>query len=203
MDLDSRFEDRFQRKIEEMKRAQRRPRDVNLLVYQRDDSSIFGQTGEAKLNKKGSRKIRHQVTAERGSLEFMTGTVHGLVDICIQSFEATKVKPSRVAVNVYSRPSDEEPRRAKASVLDGMEQGDLLQHTSRITTELTNMQRKIREISANAESSKDQEVSFHNMSISLNGAVRFWPQVRIVILLIAGYIQVTSVVRYMKSKHIY
>jgi hypothetical protein len=75
--------------------------------------------------------------------------------------------------------------------------------TSRISGELMRMQRRADSIAGDADFSKEREAKFHDKSVALNKAVRFWPMFRMFILGVGGYLQVTSVISYMKSKHIY
>jgi emp24/gp25L/p24 family/GOLD len=180
----------------------KRTKDVNILIFQRE-VHLQG------ANKDGPQKIRHQVQDRRGEVKFKTGNSDGLVDICIQSYMATYRDPSRIELNITSIPTSKDEGRLRMmrsarNISAEIKEAQLTKtHSGVIANELLGMSRKLQEVKTNADSSKQREVEFHGTSISLHRAVRYWPMARIVILLIAGYLQVSHVVRFMRSKHIY
>ena len=75
--------------------------------------------------------------------------------------------------------------------------------TSRITKAISRHKQRVREIASDMAASKDRQASFHESSVALSRGVRRYPIFRIGILLVAGYMQASHVVRYMRSRHIY
>jgi len=174
---------------------------MNILVFQREQSAGFKR--KSHLNKSGTGKIREQLTERQGVIEFVTGSFDGLVEICVQSLSASQESPSRVALNITTKVEPTEKEETPPPVMDQGQAMRLRLETNRIGGELTRMEMRTREIMANAEYARDRELSFHEQSISLNKAVRYWPMFRILILVFAGYLQVSHVIQYMKSRHIY
>jgi hypothetical protein len=189
-----------------IKKKRSKNRDMNILVVSRPAAILGNQGHNVLVNKhRGTQKIQHQIEDTEGFLEFETGKIDGHVEICVQSLSATKVSPSRVALNITTMAAADEnavvdqPENEPPMVLDPTAMYQL--HTSHITGEMTRLHSRIREIVSNAEYSRDVEVGFHQQSVSLNKAVRYWPAFRILILIVAGYMQVSYVLTYLKSRH--
>lgn len=172
-----------------------------------------GRRRSAGANKNGTRKLREDLTDKEGRLEFFTGDRDGFVEICFQAYLASRTEPRRVGLRVTKIPaSDYEQQKTSAKIAQqnkvqvpgGVKQDMLVKvETSRITTELERFKRRVQDISNGGAASKDREASFHQTSVSLSRAVRLYPIFRICILLVAGYMQASHVVRYMRSRHIY
>jgi hypothetical protein len=164
-------------------------------------------------NKAGTRKLREDLTEADGKLVFLTGSQDGYVEVCMQAYTATKAAPRRMGLRITTLPAAEyeqqqmkEKAKAQKEVVLPKEIANemlLKVETSRITTELERFTKRIQDIGNGASQSKDRESSFHQVSVKLSRAIRRWPIFRICILLIAGYMQVSHVVKYMKSRHIY
>jgi hypothetical protein len=198
--LDSRFNDYQKRRMELLKKARhgRKGHDTNILLYQREEGSTFHRRGKA--NPTGSGKIRQQIDQRAGSVEFRTGEVDGPVEVCVQSYSASRQLPVRVALNVTSKAS-EEPPVIPLQYADIAEQLNV--HMSKITVDLKRSQEKLKNIMANAGYAREMEVGFHGKSLSLSTAIRYWPMFRMAVLIFAGFLQVRHVVQYMKSRRIY
>jgi len=76
-------------------------------------------------------------------------------------------------------------------------------HVVITASELSTFEGRAKDLLKNSEFSKEQEVKFHNKSVKLNNAVKYWPIFRILVLVVAGYVQATHVITYMKRKHIF
>jgi hypothetical protein len=181
-------------------------RDMNIMVVSRPATILNNKGHSVLVNKnRGTQKIHHQIEDYEGELLFETGKIDGHVEICVQSLSATSASPSRVALNITVQATADEnaivdqPQNEPPMVLDPTAMYQL--HTSHITGEMTRLHNRIREIVSNAEYSRDVEVGFHQQSVSLNKAVRYWPAFRILILIVAGYLQVSYVLGYLKSRH--
>lgn len=157
-------------------------------------------------------KKRIQLESKEGSYEYDSANFEGTVEICIQSYTASAENPSKVGFSVEPQSEKDEiekliaaERKLTSGKLEKLEaeQKVVAEETSRITYELARMQRRAKSIAVDAHFSKQREETFHYQSISLSRAVRNWPIARIVVLCLAGYMQLTHVVKFMKSRHIY
>jgi emp24/gp25L/p24 family/GOLD len=154
-------------------------------------------------------KRREQLESPEGSFEYETLEFDGQLEICVQSYTATADAPSRVAVSIDIKSENEEiaaQLEAELKLLNARLEAEnhvVKEETSRITSELIRMQRRALMIASDAQFSKAREEAFHSQSIALNRAVKYWPMIRLAVLLIGGYLQVTHVVNFMKSRHIY
>jgi hypothetical protein len=155
-------------------------------------------------------KQREPLKQRSGSFDYRTGALEGgTLEVCIQSYTATTDSPSRVAFTVATPSNVHEIEQAlqseRTELYERMNVATKLVNaeTSRITTELVRMHRRAKALADDGQYSKQNEEEFHNESIKLNRAVQYWPMLRIAILLLGGYMQVTHVVAYMKSRHIY
>ena len=171
-----------------------------------------GRRRSAGANKKGTRKLREDITNRHGQIEFFTGERDGFVEICVQAYLATAKDPRRFGMSVvlksmevYNREKEaKEPVKAFPNVPQQIQSDmTLAVETSRITKELERHKQRVQDISGNMAASKDRQASFHETSVSLSRGVRRYPIFRICILLVAGYMQASHVVRYMRSRHIY
>lgn len=155
----------------------------------------------------GTQKLRQTLEQQRGSVEFLTGDADGLIEICPQAYGATRLNPSRISLKVTSQAETTDEQKAARKL---MKQGPTLEEEflvkaqgSQITQELQRLEEKVYELISNSESSKEREVEFHKQCVSLNRAVRYWPMFRILILLVAGYMQASHIIRFMKARHIH
>ena len=64
------------------------------------------------------------------------------------------------------------------------------------------MENMVKDVYRKIHISQQINIEFQAKSVQLNHAVRYWPIFRIVILLVAGGLQVHSVIGYMKRHHI-
>ena len=172
-----------------------------------------GRRRSAGANKQGTRKLREDLDVTAGRLEFLTGDRDGFVEICVQAYAATKAEPRRFGMKLTTmsqgayeleKQTKVEMEHRKVQIPMRQETEMLLKvETSRITTELDRFAKRIQEIASNSAAAKDRQASFYQTSISLSRAVRRYPIFRICILLVAGYMQASHVVKYMRSRHIY
>jgi ribosomal protein S12 methylthiotransferase accessory factor YcaO len=159
------------------------------------------------------RKHRHTLDEPEGSFEVRLDHGDDAIEVCVQSYLASATTPSRVAVNVFDAGIEQAIRelaQARLKELEERNQQDqeksarvVQQQTSRITSELVRMHRRAASIAGDADFAKDREAEFHNKSVTLQQAVRRWPVVRVIVLIISGCVQVNHVVKFMRRKHIY
>jgi hypothetical protein len=184
----------------------RKIKDTNILVYQEPSVGALGRihpgVGGGSLDLKGGTgRIRHQLDARQGVVEFQTHSRENTpVEICVQSYSSSPVAPARISLHVR-RKSDRPGGAADVAAEEDVKKLSLLSNI--ISADLIKFEQRTRELGGNADQARDQEKDFHGISVKLNSAVKYWPIFRMVILLVGGYSQVTHVVRYMKSRHIY
>jgi emp24/gp25L/p24 family/GOLD len=191
-------------------------KDINIVVTPRDVSGAMAvprmtpSENNSDANESASpKKTRIQLEKMEGSFDYYTSDFEGSIEVCVQSYTATAESPSRVAFHVQPQTDEAviaeilKQERALMNERLEVENRIIKDETSRITAELVRMQRRAKTISGDAQFSKQREEVFHSQSVALNQAVKYWPMIRMVVILIGGYLQVTHVVNYMKSRHIY
>lgn len=172
-----------------------------------------GRRRSAGTNKNGTRKLREDLQAKEGRLEFLSGERDGYIEICVQAYTATRTSPRRIGLRIEKMPVAEYERQKegiKESKSDEVKvPGDIQSEmlvkveTSRITTELGRLKVRCADLGNSASTAKKRETEFHQTSVNLSKAARYYPIFRIAILLVAGYMQASHVVQYMKTRHIY
>lgn len=173
-----------------------------------------GRRRSAGTNRSGTRKLRTDITEKHGQLEFYTGERDGFVELCVQAYMATRATPRRIALRIQKHYTEEHERREAAAekkaqadavkVPDSMQTDMLVKvETSRITTELERLAVRARDCGTVSRTAQKRDEEFHLTSMKLHRAVRWYPIFRVAILIVAGYLQASHVVRYMKNRHIY
>ena len=76
------------------------------------------------------------------------------------------------------------------------------EHLGELETLLNGMIKESSVVVMTAESMKNEESEFHQRSIDINSAAKWWPIFHIVVLLITGFTQANNVVTFFKSRHI-
>ena len=184
-------------------------KDIHISVTPRD---AMGALLTKRTSPDASLPVKHreQLEAQKGAFVYDTADLDGgNLEICIQSYSASLESPSRVALSVSAQAAAEddimqqlEEDRVMLNHKLESENRLIKEETSRITAELVRMQRRAKSIAGDAQFSKKREENFHNKSLSLNQAVKIWTMVRMIVVMIGGYLQVSHVIAYMKSRHI-
>jgi hypothetical protein len=160
---------------------------------------------------------RHREALEQrtGSFTYSTGALHdGYIEMCFQSYTANVEYPCRIAFDMYI--STKEDVSSMERIVQQLEEERKLlaeQHhietklingeTSRITAELVRMHRRSIALVDDTQYSKQAEAEFHSLSIRLNDSIMFWYLFRFFILLLSGCIQVSYIMKYMKSRYLF
>lgn len=206
--LDSRYNHIHRKRMEEMRRNARRLKDTNILIMQRDEAgrvatrrSFVNTNSTTRVQATG--RLRQQLESREGVMEFITGELDGMIEICAQAFSASARNPARIHLRVHRKAPRPKTSEAEIQLTTSSDTERFNAHSSRISNELAHFEGRVRELAANADYAKEREHEFHEQSIALNKAVKYWPIFRIAILLLGGYIQVSRVISYMKSRHIY
>lgn len=182
------FNEKFNRKMEAMKQMNRK--DMNILLFQKESP-----TNKQVQTRPGTGRHREQIDTNEGFILFNTGRLDTPVEVCVQIYSAKQEKPALVALNATVQPLQvtEKDLETQHVMLQG--------HTSRISSDLRGIQGRLNEIITQADASKKRERDMHDQIVALHTAAGRWPMLRVVIVVIAGYLQITRVVQYMKSRH--
>lgn len=181
-------------------------KDMNILLMQRDYSGFASPIKRALINPRekrtGTGRLRHQLETKEGTIEFKTGDSDGLVECCTQAFSASPDASARISLRItIKQPSAGGESSDKSE--GGSDVKKLSLHSSLISADLTRFEQRTNDLSSNADQAREWEKQFHGQSVKLNRAVKYWPMFRMVVLAIGAYVQVSHVIRYMKSRHIY
>lgn len=173
---------------------------MNILVTERDRHGRDLPLTHPKF-RTGTGRLRTQLDARDGIIQFKTSSNDGILECCVQAFSATPEAPSRVSIQVTIQPEWAIAKEAKAGGAEDIRK--LSMHSSLMSADLTRFEQRTKELMASADQAREREKDFHGQSVKLNRAVKYWPIFRMLVLLVGGYTQVSHVVRYMKSRHIY
>jgi len=181
---------------------------MSILLFQSnsDKDKMNPRHSDFSKAKKGSGRVRQMLEKRKGKIEYTTGEDDtSTLNICVQSFKAKPDNVARISIRIIEplETFGHEEHLEQLAERREEEERKLSAHSSRIANELDTFIRRLEELQRNADNAKQKELEFHGKSIALNKAVKYWPIFRIVILVVAGYIQATHVIGYMKSKHIY
>lgn len=205
--MDTEWNRRMKEKLERMR--QKKMRDVSITVTQK--SGLTGALAsrqqrkydDGEITKGGQGRLREELFQREGTIEFMTGEEDGIVDICVQSIIANRNSPSRVSLRVTMDFTDEiENDNEIESETDGLDHSAVKTQMTRLERDMQTLNNRIRTIMNNADQNKEQELAFHQQSVSMNGAAVYWPIIQLIVIVITGFTQVNHIVRYMKQHHI-
>lgn len=210
--LDSRYNKKMKEKLDRAK--SKVLRDMSITVSQKISEAKRGalesrkrrmqfKSEESSSFNEGSGRIREELTDPEGTIVFMTGDVDGEVDICVQSISASIKTPSRFSLNVSMvKTSDGENGDSNSSSGGVLDNTGVKTQMSRLERDMQTLSNRVQTILSNADSHKEQEVEFHNKSIEMNRASKFWPAIRLMVLFITGFTQANNITRYLRNHHI-
>lgn len=184
-----------------------------------------GYDATGKLVTSGSGRVREELSDRNGRIEFLTGEEGGSVEICVQSILASTKKPTRFYLRILDVASDQEydnglddvdddnvddddrvsrkqQQKAKTKDPDHLEHKEITTKMSRLERDLQTLQNRVKACLNNADYNKDQEALFHEQSISMNRASKYWPIIQLTVLIVTGFTQANHIVRYLKTHHI-
>lgn len=144
---------------------------------------------------RGTELFKTQLSEKHGNLNFTTAPLlDGALEVCVQAQMASRTNPVRFRLDYTFAASQAE------KVEDTNKQ--IEQQVTRMHSDLQSLERKVQMIMNNAVLSKDEDVRFHQKSLSMSRQTTIWPIVHIVVLVIAGYIQASHILKYFKKHHI-
>lgn len=166
--------------------------DISILVYQTSTAATIQKLSSISTDTKDqkSRPYRHGIerfyVQDTGGVITYKTKVSGSVYICIQSKKASPQYPSRAGIHV---------------------QYDLHQQQrqvwSSLTDTLTSIRRnQVQTMLNEADYAKTLEVNFHTQSLHLYAASTQYSLVRILCLLLIGFVQLQFLLHYFHKKHI-
>lgn len=224
--LDSEWNKRMKERLERIKN--KKMRDTSITVMQRglsfsntkDNKQTTNFDEEGNIVTSGTGRIREELSQENGRIEFLTGKDAGTVEICVQSISASPKRPARLHVMVKDEASDNEyddddgyyddddhvsdskANTKKVKDPDHLEHRELTQTMTRLERDLQSLQNRIKACINNADFNKDQEHKFHEQSVSMNRATKYWPIIQLIVLILTGFTQANHIVGYLKSHRI-
>ena len=188
--------------------------DVSLVVQQRNPTGAGANSWRRRRSVGDggayptTGRLREELGSTTGSVVYYTGANDAPLEICLQSLSAHPDSPNRVALNITQRPADEEDE--EESEESGGDKQSETEHQllakrsiSRMSADVTSLDRKLRSILSSADYAKEQEVEFHEQSIAMNRASQYWPIIHLVVLLVTGFTQANHIVRFFKSRRIF
>ena len=217
--MDSMWERRMKERMERIK--SKKLRDTSLTVSQKgisinviaDAKQTTSMDEEGNPVTSGHGRIREELSAKKGSIKFLVGNDSGTVEICVQSIVASTNKPARIHLKVDMAASEEEENNDEYDGGSGtkketpkdpehLEHHQISSKMSRLERDLQTLQNRVKACINNADYNKDQEAIFHEQSISMNRASKYWPIIQLIVLIVTGFTQANHIVRYLKTHHI-
>lgn len=166
-----------------------------------------------KLNKPrpAANKIREVIEKRTGSFYFVTNAeMDTIVEVCIQSYLASKKDPTRVGLDIQTSEEIETIEDEGREALSAEEYATIQTHnrvlrdqSSGISKEMAKLERKIGNIMRDSKLTTRTAARHKDQSIKLHRAIRNWPMFRTAVLMLGGFLQVRHVLNYMKKRHIY
>ncbi|CAJ1942474.1 unnamed protein product [Cylindrotheca closterium] len=195
--LDSAFNKRMQRKLERFGTP-----GLTLTVSQKLQNQVpIENRNDEKGRSYGVGRMREDCKKE-GSLLFQTSEGDGIVNVCIHALGASIDKPMRIYINVVvdeDKATDSYEPDKEAMMKQA---GEVKETMTRLERDFQSLTNRVRTISNSADYNKEQEVEFHDHSVSMNRAASYWPIIRLVFLIITGIAQANHIIGFMKAHRI-
>jgi hypothetical protein len=128
-----------------------------------------------------------------------SGTIH--ICISIQELPGRKY-PRPTLVGMLVSESGDLDEDEQPAIKDDKAQLSAKRHLSEMERILMGMVRDTNLLLKNADLIKDEESKFHQMSVVMNKASRWWPMMHVVVLLATGFTQANHVMKFLKTMHI-
>ena len=158
-------------------------------------------------------RLRKTLTDASGTVRFdLKETFAGSLEICIgikQVAGRRYPKPSLVSMYVlqgttvdsFYEETDDEMRKAK-QIEHSDNQKNAKVHLNYLDRVMANLVKEANLLLSTADQIKDEEAGFHQKSIDMNSASKWWPMLHIMVLLATGFTQANHIVTFFKSRHI-
>lgn len=157
-------------------------------------------------------RLRETLTDTSGTVRFdLKDTLLGSLEICIgirQTSGRRYPKPSLVSMYVLQgttidplfEETEEELRKAKVEQHENQKHAKV--HLNYLDRVVANLVKEANLLLSRADQIKDEEAAFHQKSIDMNSASKWWPMLHIMVLLATGFTQANHIVSFFKSRHI-
>ena len=96
--------------------------------------------------------------------------------------------------------TEEELRKAKVEQHENQKHAKV--HLNYLDRVVANLVKEANLLLSRADQIKDEEAAFHQKSIDMNSASKWWPMLHIMVLLATGFTQANHIVSFFKSRHI-
>jgi hypothetical protein len=185
-------------------------RDMSITVTQKAGTPGALASRQRKTNSSnesstvGQGRVREELDQQQGRIKFITGGEDGTVEICVQSILASIQNPTRFSMQVTWAAADKEDSDGNTEQTDGksLDSSEITSQMSRLERDIQTLQNRVKACLNNADFNKDQEATFHQQSISMNKAARYWPMIHLMVILVTGFTQANHIVQYFKTHHI-
>ena len=172
--------------------------DIGIQISEKGDATLSQARHRfAKYKKQGRMqppaKISQDVTSPTGTVS-LEATRDGIVEVCVQSLSASHAAPSLIHLSV--REDLAEKREQEREKSDS-------RHMSNLESTLKGLIRRMAMIQKTADHAKEQEYAFHESSIQMNKAIKMWPILHCLMLLVTGCFMAKHMTDYLKGHHIY
>lgn len=172
--------------------------DIGIQISEKGDATLSQARHRfAKYKKQGRMKppakISQDVNSPTGTVS-LEATRDGIVEICVQSLSASHASPSLIHLSV--REDLAEKREQEREKSDS-------RHMSNLEATLRGLIRRMAMIQKTADHAKEQEYQFHEASIQMNKAIKMWPILHCLMLLVTGCFMAKHMTDYLKGHHIY
>jgi hypothetical protein len=206
--LDNQWNKRMKERLEKMK--SKKMRDMSITVTQKAGISGPLSNRQRKMNSSnesltvGQGRVREELDQQQGTIKFLTGEEDGTVEICVQSILAAIKNPVRFTMKVTSVAADKEDGESSTVQSDGksLDTSQLTSQMGRLERDIQTLHNRVKACLNNADFNKDQEAAFHQQSISMNKAARYWPMIQLIVILLTGFTQANHIVQYFRTHHI-
>jgi len=141
----------------------------------------------------GTEYLSESVQQQRGTLKFLSSPSEpGIVEICLQSQPAgTGEKAIRFSLDIS----------IKEYVDPDLAKKEIGKHVSKMEQELRALQTKVKYLIQRGNQDKEEEVGFHDKTITVNKAMRFWPMFHIFVLILVSVFQVNHIIKFFQKKN--
>lgn len=140
--------------------------------------------------------LRREIESPRGSFDFTNESDFYELLVCAHAPMATRKSPRRIAFTI----KEYEPRFDEMAV--EVDAQSVHEHLTKMEVAVQRLSRTAEMVIATSERNKESEQEYHNQSIDMNLAAKWWPIVQVLVLLGTGFTQANYMVHFFKSRHI-
>lgn len=161
---------------------------------------VFPPDGSA-ISRNRSNHVTSTLTDMDGKVQyFAKGS--GIIHICvmIQELPGRKYpRPTLVGMRIKESGDLED---GEVTPIDEKGQAAAKKHLTEMERLLMNMVRETNMLLKNADLIKEDEAKFHQKSVDMNAASKWWPMIHVFVLLATGFTQANHVIKFLKTMHI-